>query len=82
MKIRQHYVPKFYLKNFAIKKGPKTYMIQCFDKSNNKTFIANINDIAVEKYFYDKEEPTATENILSFLERESARVLRLISTET
>lgn len=78
MKIRQHYVPRFYLKNFARKIKPKTYKIRCFDKFKFKSFEANINKVAVERFFYDKEEPNIMENLLSFLESESARVLNKI----
>jgi hypothetical protein len=49
----QHYVPQFYLKNFA-SKNKKTYSINCFDKINEKQFTSNVTNIACESYFYDK----------------------------
>jgi len=81
MKKRQHYVPRFYLKNFARKINPKTYQIQCFDKFEFEQFEATISDVSVEKFFYDIQEPTIIENILSFLESEFARVLNKIIRE-
>lgn len=44
----QHYVSRFYLKNFSI--NDKVFV---FDKSNNKTFFSNIKNVANENYFYD-----------------------------
>ena len=49
--IRQHFVPKTYLKNFAFKKN-NSYKLFAFSKDNNNTFEANIDDVAVEKNFY------------------------------
>jgi hypothetical protein len=39
---RQHYVPKFYLKEFATKKNNSLFV---FDKSNNSIFEKNISEI-------------------------------------
>ncbi len=77
-RIRQHYIPRFYLKTFARKTKPKTYRIRCFDKYKYKPLQCNINDIAVEKFFYDSEIPTQVEYFLSLLEREFARVYKKI----
>ena len=48
----QHYIPKFYLKNFSIKEGknPKIYV---YDLKNNKIFLSSINKIAQENSFYN-----------------------------
>ncbi len=46
---RQHYVPKFYLKEWS----NSNQQIVVFDKFNKKQFINNIQDVASEKYFYD-----------------------------
>lgn len=48
----QHYVPRFYLRNFAIKKK-NDFFINCFDKPSENKFVANIKSIGAEKYFYD-----------------------------
>lgn len=53
--IRQHLVPKLYLKNFAfLKKGQ--HKVYTLDKKTQKIFEANIDDIAVEKHFYTVEK--------------------------
>ena len=49
--IRQHLVPKLYLKNFAFQKKDQ-YKVYTLDKKTKKIFEANIYDIAVEKHFY------------------------------
>ena len=48
---KQHYVPRFYLKNFS-NKNKDGYYIHCYDIDTNKTYPANIKNIAEEKYFY------------------------------
>ena len=53
----QHYVPRFYLRNFSVKKG-KTYAIFCFDKVEGKIFYTNIERVGAEKYFYDADRDT------------------------
>jgi len=53
----QHYVPQFYLRNFANKDG-STYFTNCFDKVAQKIYTVNIDSIAAEKYFYDDDEDT------------------------
>ncbi len=69
----QHYVPQFYLRQFAQKKR-KSYQIKCFDKSDLKSFTANTNKIACESYFFD---PPGTnqpiEQWLARLERRFAK---------
>lgn len=45
----EHYVPQFYLKNFSIKNEGKA--LYCFDKCTSSRFIADIHNIASEKYF-------------------------------
>jgi len=47
--IKQHYVPRFYLKNFLL---PNSNTVYCFDKVSGKSFAANIQDIAHENLFY------------------------------
>lgn len=48
----QHYVPRFYLRNFSIRQERK-YVTNCFDKNKGKSFPVNIKGVAAEKYFYD-----------------------------
>lgn len=53
----QHYVPRFYLRNFSRSHG-KAYVINCFDKSELRKFLVNIKSIGSEKYFYDIDRNT------------------------
>ena len=46
--VRQHFVPKFYLRNF----GSDLY---CFDKKNDVKFKTNPNDVALKPDFYGGE---------------------------
>ena len=48
---RHHYVPRTYLKNFAIKEKNE-WRIMVMDKIKNQPYSANIKDVAVEKDFY------------------------------
>ncbi len=49
--IRQHYVPRLYLKNFAFTKN-NSLKIYAIEKFSKKIFESNIENIAVEKDFY------------------------------
>jgi len=81
MKKRQHYVPRFYLKSFSRQPKPNRFIIRCFDKYKYKPYEANINDVAVERFFYDYNSPSQIENFLSLLEREFSRVFNQIIQE-
>ncbi|MFB3888720.1 MAG: DUF4238 domain-containing protein [Candidatus Bathyarchaeia archaeon] len=65
-KRKQHYVPRFYLKNFAFLKNGE-YYIHCLEKSNQKQFVVNIKDVGCENLFYEvaKNAPQEMEDILS-----------------
>lgn len=54
----QHYVPKFYLKNFS----QENNKIHVFSKKNNKNFCANISKIANERYFYKIPDVSQSSN--------------------
>jgi len=61
----EHFVPKFYLKNFTLKEDK----IFVFDKRTQISFNTNINNIAGEQYFYDliqEYEPDKTQMIEHF----------------
>lgn len=49
---KQHYVPKFYIKNFS--HDERTLF--CFDKFRCRSYKVNITDIAHENLFYDIQE--------------------------
>jgi len=77
----EHYVPRFYLKNFTIEgKGKSIY---CFDKVLLKSFVCEIEDVAREKYFYDVVPGNSeVEKDLAELESSIAGALRkLISAQ-
>ena len=57
---RQHYVPRFYLRNFALKKK-KGFTIRCFNKEKERSFEQNIVKVGMENYFYDKYAPPKIE---------------------
>ncbi len=78
MKKKQHYVPKFYLKNFAIQKASGEYSIQCYNKELDKSYNSNITQVAMERYFYDNDDPPEFENYFSHLEGLHATVYHRI----
>lgn len=49
--IRQHHVPQTYLQNFSFKRKDES-RLYCWDRTTNKVFPANVEDVAVEKHFY------------------------------
>ena len=84
-KIRiQHYVPRFYLRNFSKLQG-KNYIINCFDKSELRKFSTNISNIGCQKYFYDIDKDTyqLVEKKLSEYEKEFSRIYnKLVERKT
>ena len=48
---KQHYVPKFYLRNFS-NKNKNGFFIHCYDIDKNDSYPANIKNIGEEKDFY------------------------------
>lgn len=57
---RQHYVPQFLLRGFAIKGKGRVY---AFDKQTGNVFEASLDRIANERAFYDIETPDGTASI-------------------
>lgn len=53
--MNQHYVPKVYLRNFALKKGSE-YYVDVFDIEAKRTFNTNICNICAEKDLYTLED--------------------------
>lgn len=75
--IKQHYVPQFYLKNFAKEhknRSKKSFYIHCFDKNNHKKYPSNIKSIAQKTYFYDTKDNTI-EEWLGNIEYKSSKIL-------
>jgi hypothetical protein len=78
----EHYVPRFYLRNFSIQ--GKEGFLYCFDKSKSHSFIVNVKNIASETYFYDTRQDVEqkTEKGLGQLEALfEAVITKLISSE-
>lgn len=75
----QHYVPRFYLKNFAFQRD-KEYRFYCFDKSDLRHFPVNIRNIGCEKFFYEgKAEKQILEKALSNLEKDFNKVYKKLA---
>jgi len=49
----QHYVPQYYLKNFADSQKRGASHIWVFDKFNQNTFSTIVRNVASQRYFYD-----------------------------
>ncbi len=72
-----HYVPIFYLKNFAIQKKSNFYL-NCYNKKDDRIFCRNIKNIACEKNFYgtkDIIECNAANAIKKIIRNESLGIL-------
>ena len=77
---RQHYVPRFYLKNFTINGNEQLYVL---DKNSNNIFYKNIQEICEQNYyysFYDQNEyDFMLEEHLGKKESEFSSVLRKLT---
>lgn len=69
---KQHYVPKFYLKQFS----PDGKFVYAYNLEHKKGFRINIKNICQENYFYDKT--TELEQILNKLEEKQGEVIKKI----
>ena len=50
----EHYIPRFYLKRFAIERTKKAYVIDVYNKRTQKTLlIQNVKKFACINKFYD-----------------------------
>ena len=78
MKKKQHYVPRFYLKEFSNRSKKNQYYIYCYDKRTDNIRPQNIYNSAMEKYFYDKTSPTTIEDRLSNIELEVSTIYHKI----
>jgi hypothetical protein len=75
---KEHYVPKFLLRSFAINKDDQIYV---FDKLTERVFKSNIGNVASEKRFYDivvKDYVFSLEPSLSDLESDASEIIRKI----
>jgi hypothetical protein len=78
-KKNQHYVPRFYLKNFS---DSDKRTINLFNVKNQECRLgASLKNQCYEPYFYDKEG--GIEDVLGWLEDKASKIIRnIILTET
>jgi hypothetical protein len=63
----QHYVPQFYLRNFA-KKRRRRFYLSSYHKPDRKQFTSNVSNLAQETSFYDiPEDPSQGAEVEEFL---------------
>lgn len=72
-KVKQHYVPQFYLRNFSMDKTS----IYCFDKVNVRSYSQSIKNVAQKKYFYELESLYLEDDFAS-LESEVSKYINII----
>ena len=75
-KVRQHFIPQFYLRNF----GRKLY---CFDKNKEEKFESTPDNIAVKPDFYggEYEGLPSLETIFSQIENKHSEAIRRLIEE-
>ena len=80
---RQHVVPQFYLKSFAVQTKLDNFKIFCyFKQQKNKIERLEVKDVAVKKFFYDENKlPQPIESYLSFTEKDLSRTYHKIIKE-
>ncbi len=80
---RQHTVPQFYLKSFAVQTKSGHFKIFCyFKQQKNKIKRLEVKDVAVKKFFYDDNKlPQPIESYLSFSETDLSRTYHKIIKE-
>ncbi len=83
IKKRQHVVPQFYLKSFAVQTKSDLFKIYCyFKQQKNKIKRLEVKNVAVKKFFYDDNKfPQPIENYLSFTEKDLSRTYHKIIRE-
>lgn len=77
-KVRQHTVPKVYLKNFGTPRKKKTY-VYVYDKDTGSTYQSEISNVSVERNFYrleSVENPLVVEDFYSqYIEPQTGAVI-------
>ena len=77
-KVRQHTVPKVYLKNFGTARKKNTY-VYVYDKDSQNIYQSEISNVSVERNFYRLEaasDPLAVEDFYSrFVEPQTGEVI-------
>lgn len=75
-KVRQHFIPQFYLRNFGLK-------LYCFDKNKEEKFESTPDNIAVKPDFYggEYEGLPSLETIFSQIENKHSEAIRRLIEE-
>ena len=83
VKKRQHVVPQFYLKSFAVQTKPDLFKIFCYFKQHkNEIKRLEVKNVAVKNFFYDDNKlPQPIENYLSFRETDLSRTYNKVIRE-
>ncbi len=83
VKKRQHVVPQFYLKSFAVQTKPNLFKIFCYFKQHkNEIKRLEVKNVAVKKFFYDDNKlPQPIENYLSVTEKDLSRTYNKVIRE-
>ncbi len=71
----QHYIPRFYLKQFSIERNGEHY-VWCYNKKTGDVFESNINNICKENWFYDRHN--IFEDALSIIDGYHSTIYRFI----
>jgi hypothetical protein len=66
--MNQHYVPRLYLKEFAVKKGDE-YYVDVYDKTNESIFNTNIKNICAEKNLYTLSSDSKVDDDILAIEK-------------
>ena len=64
---RQHYVPQFYLRGFALPDGAEK--LHVYDKPRRQKFVAGVKDVASRRYYYDTPEVAAMAKVPQAVEK-------------
>lgn len=75
---KQHYVPQFLLRNFAVGKKQKA-KLWVLDKKNATTFEASVRDIGHENFFYEFNGEAGTVEFESVLEKLDSKAADLMA---
>lgn len=80
--VKHHYIPQCYLRQFAIR-YKKGHQLAVFDRKTDKSFRANVKDVACQNYFnrieLDGMDPQELEKGLSEFETRLSGALTRIS---
>jgi len=80
--VKQHYIPQCYLRQFAIRRK-RGHQFAVFDRKTDKSFRANVKDVACQSYFnrieVDGMDPEELEKAMSEFETKLAGALTRIN---